>query len=318
MQLFIRPSTPDDDPALLELHHAVYPDQRMTMVEYQFQQQERDPRHQFQRWIVEQDGSIVAAGEYDQDFFRYRPHTFVIDGMVHPTYQHQGIGSKLYEHIMEALRPLHPRYIRKRIRAEMTPGIRFLIARGFQEGRSIWESYLDLTTFDPDRFATDEQQKNTRAFEFSSIEDLKGDPQRDRKLCLLVSELGQDVPLPEPRLPLRYDDFIYYRLYDPHLVHTCSFVALHQGEYVGIAELKMTANPAMLTARLTAVKRAYREKGIARELKLRSIAAARTRGYSVILTTNDARNAPIFALNEQLGFVKQHLWLELEKQAESQ
>jgi GNAT superfamily N-acetyltransferase len=107
-----------------------------------------------------------------------------------------------------------------------------------------------------------------------------------------------------------------YTLHAPVMLPDGIFVALHHGMYIGLTELRATADKTTLTTGLTAVKRTYRHQGIARQLKLRSITAATASEYRAIRTTNDTRNHSMLALNEQFGFVKRHLWLEFERQNE--
>jgi GNAT superfamily N-acetyltransferase len=159
-------------------------------------------------------------------------------------------------------------------------------------------------------------QKYAQDIEICTFNDLANDPEREWKLFLLVKELRQDVPLPEPRAPLSYEDYVCYTLHAPVMLPDGIFVALHHGMYIGLTELRATADKAILTTGLTAVKRTYRHQGIARQLKLRSITAATASGYRAIRTKNDTRNHSMLALNEQLGFVKRHLWLEFERQNE--
>jgi GNAT superfamily N-acetyltransferase len=53
---------------------------------------------------------------------------------------------------------------------------------------------------------------------------------------------------------------------------------------------------------LTAVRREWRGRGVARVLKRAQIAWAIERGYERLETANEERNAPIRALNERFGY----------------
>ena len=53
---------------------------------------------------------------------------------------------------------------------------------------------------------------------------------------------------------------------------------------------------------MTAVLRAFRGRGIARALKLATIAWAIQHGLAVLETGNDEANAPMRALNARLGY----------------
>ena len=56
---------------------------------------------------------------------------------------------------------------------------------------------------------------------------------------------------------------------------------------------------------LTATRREARGRGIALALKLRVAKYALELGYKTIRTDNDTRNAPMLAINDKLGFVRQ-------------
>jgi GNAT superfamily N-acetyltransferase len=157
----------------------------------------------------------------------------------------------------------------------------------------------------------------TQAVYIRRLGDLGADSERDEKLYRLINELYEDVPSSEPRTSLTYTYFRDHRQADPRLLPAACFVAVHRGEYVGVTELKATEAEDELTTGLTAVKQPYRHSGLALALKVRSIAYAKAHGCRAIRTSNDALNAPVLALNERLGFVRQpHPWFGLVKQRE--
>jgi GNAT superfamily N-acetyltransferase len=78
------------------------------------------------------------------------------------------------------------------------------------------------------------------------------------------------------------------------------FVALASDEVVGYASLDDGRRDAY--NRLTAVKRAWRRRGIATALKWAEIMAARERGFRRLVTASEERNVPMRSLNEKLGY----------------
>jgi GNAT superfamily N-acetyltransferase len=82
-----------------------------------------------------------------------------------------------------------------------------------------------------------------------------------------------------------------------------TFVALADEEVVGYAKLIFTAaRPTTAGHDMTAVKRAWRGRGIAGALKRTQIAWAKANGYERLATQNELRNEPIRRLNERLGY----------------
>lgn len=81
------------------------------------------------------------------------------------------------------------------------------------------------------------------------------------------------------------------------------FVAVAGGEVAGYAKLAFGEETETVFHDLTAVRRAWRGRGIARALKATQIGYAKRQGYRRLQTQNEERNAPIRALNERFGYV---------------
>lgn len=82
------------------------------------------------------------------------------------------------------------------------------------------------------------------------------------------------------------------------------FVALAGDEVAGYAKLALSPEPSETAYHdLTAVRRAWRGRGIARALKATQIGYAKRQGYRKLQTQNEERNAPIRALNGRFGYV---------------
>ena len=82
-----------------------------------------------------------------------------------------------------------------------------------------------------------------------------------------------------------------------------TFVALAGDEVVGYAKLAFHGGePGIAYHDLTAVKRAWRSRGIARALKAAQIRWALASGYEELRTRNEQRNEPIRRLNARFGY----------------
>jgi GNAT superfamily N-acetyltransferase len=87
----------------------------------------------------------------------------------------------------------------------------------------------------------------------------------------------------------------------PSLPAELSFLALAGDEVVGFASLHDFGGDAHHS--LTAVKRAWRRRGVATALKRTQIAAAKKQGFVRLVTASETRNAPMRLLNEKLGYL---------------
>ena len=76
MQAVIRPFTPDDYPAVVAIDNAVFCEYPRTVDEMRFQDEHRDPKCKFARWVSQLDGAIVGYGEHSQNSSMYHPQVF--------------------------------------------------------------------------------------------------------------------------------------------------------------------------------------------------------------------------------------------------
>jgi RimJ/RimL family protein N-acetyltransferase len=61
----------------------------------------------------------------------------------------------------------------------------------------------------------------------------------------------------------------------------------------------------------------HRGRGVARAVKLQSLAQAVELGVPVVRTDNDAENAPMLHINESLGYVRKPGWVEHHKRVDN-
>ena len=316
MSFHIRPFMPGDYAALSAIGQAVHPDYTATEDEMRYWDEHRDPAHKFQRLVAEQDGCVVGVAHYGQSFDNYHPRKFMIGAAVHPDAQRQGIGSALYDQIVESVLPYNPLNLRGRVREDMQPGIRFLLARGYQDVWRDWESRLDLATFDPSPYQGLEEKLREQGIEIKSRRELQADPQCFHKLHELGNEVAQDIPTLDGITPLSFDQYMNLIINNPESPAEGHLVAVHNGEYIGTSGLWKSEAKNDFTNDLTGVKRAYRRRGIALALKLRGITYAKAQGGTFIKTWNDSPNAAMIAINTQLGFVRKAGWITFLKEFE--
>lgn len=319
MELRIRPFAATDYDAVAALSNASYSDAQgqpllpLSADDLRTADARRNPKCRFERWVAELEGRVVAAGEHDQTAYRYHPRKFWIDLFVHPEHQGQGIGRRLYNYVVTAMRSYDPWMARCVVREDQMHSIDFLQRRGWSEAHRTWETFLDLSTFDPRPYDGAEARVQTEGVTIKTLPELASDPKRDRKLYDLVWEIRQDFPEIDAATRESFEAFCATFLYDDAVLPAAYFVAVRGDEYVGYSYHTRYTDPARIRLAQTGVRRSYRRHGIALALKLRGIAYAQAHGYQVMRTTNAAANRGILALNEQLGFRKRPAWIDFIK-----
>jgi mycothiol synthase len=123
-------------------------------------------------------------------------------------------------------------------------------------------------------------------------------PDLTEALFAVAEEGTADIPgFPGPTT---YEQFLSIEIDRPTRKPEYFFVALADEEPVGYATLDDFGRHAQNG--LTAVKRAWRRRGIATALKRTQIVAARDAGFRRLITGSEERNVPMRTLNAKLGY----------------
>ena len=316
----IRPFEPTDAEyvSVVAVHNATNPDYADTPGEWRHFDEVRDPKHKFQRYVALVGAQLVGFANYFQPGWAYHPRKFGVSVTVHPEHQGQGVGSALYNTMLDALAPFDPLLVRARTREDWVRGVRFIRDRGFVEDMREWESRLDVAAFDPAPFAGAEAKMREHGIAIKSMTELASDPDRDRKIYELDNDVARDVPSPDPFTPMEFERYQEVALRNPGIIPEAWLIAVDGDEYVGVSTLWKSEASTDLYNGLTGVRRDYRRKGIALGLKLRNIAYAKAHGAPVIKTWNESNNRAMLSINEALGFVKQPAWVNYHKDLASE
>jgi GNAT superfamily N-acetyltransferase len=242
--------------------------------------------------LARSQGEVLASGfAAIHPGFPERP--FVLITVPEP-YRRRGAGTALYSAISDWARERGLDTLEARVADDDPASLAFAQKRGFVEDRREPGVALDLTAIEPPPV---EPPAGIELLSWSERPDLA------RGMYEVMRDAVPDVPGFEDEELEPFEGWLKHDMQGPGDRPEATFLALAGEEVVGYAKFSLTtARPTIAHHDLTAVKRAWRGRGIARALKRAQIGWAKANGYERLETTNDARNAPMRHINAELGY----------------
>jgi GNAT superfamily N-acetyltransferase len=142
------------------------------------------------------------------------------------------------------------------------------------------------------------------------------DPESLRKLHALAELTRRDIPSSFPVPPQSYEDFVG-RMNTPDRRHDRIWVASDNGNPVALSFLRFPPVRGKVWTGYTATHPDYRGRGLARGIKLQTLAQAARLGTPEVLTDNDSENAPMLHINETLGYDARRGFMSFVKRVKS-
>jgi GNAT superfamily N-acetyltransferase len=213
---------------------------------------------------------------------------------VPPQHRRRGAGTALYRALSDWARERGVETLEARVSDDDPESLAFAQKRGFVEDRREKGVALDLASIEPPAV------EPPAGVEIVGWADR---PQLTRGMYDVMLDASPDVPGFEDEQLESFEDWLAHDMAGPGDKPEGTFVAVAGDEVVGYAKFSLTqATPTIAHHDLTAVKRAWRKRGVARALKVTQIHWAKANGYEELRTTNDERNAPMRGLNAELGY----------------
>jgi len=128
-----------------------------------------------------------------------------------------------------------------------------------------------------------------------------------------LDELGkQDMPTSLPIFRGTFEDFVR-RVSSPDCRPDRTWIALDGDRPVAMSYLRFPPVRGAVSTGFTCSHPGYRGRGLARAVKLQTLAQAVRLGVPAVRTDNDSENAPMLHINERLGYVRRPGFVEHHK-----
>lgn len=258
------------------------------------------PGRILQRLVLEVQEQIIGYG-----IVRHQAHEpdgrFYIWVCVDLAQRRQGWGQKLYEAVLALALAKGSTFLDTDVRDDCPVCFRFAEKRGFTLDRHLYESTINLSTFDEEAFAGLVELVEAAGIRFTSLA-AEGDTElARRKLHALNAACSLDDPATHGTFP-GFDEFNAMWNKASWFLPEGQLLAVDGERYVGLAAVGYFQELNSMYNLMTGVDQAYRGRKIAQALKLHSIHFARTFGVDTIRTHNDSQNGTMLAINRKLGY----------------
>ena len=276
-----------DELASLEVYNTVWPHDRVTIGAVRSYWASAVDHVDY---LVREDGAIAGSGVGAT--FAYRPHRVATLITVLAGRRRRGAGTALYEAISRWASERGAGELEVAVATDDTDSLAVALGHGFTEDRREVDLVLSLAEASP---------QEVRLPAGIEIVTWAQRPELARGMYEVNLEARPDIPGSEDVTDVSFDDWMTHQMQRPADSPEATFIALAGEEVAGYAKLSLFT-PASAGHAITAVKRAWRGRGIASALKAAEINWALANGYADLHTANEERNAPIKRLNARLGY----------------
>jgi len=278
-----------DERISLEVYNAVWPNDAVTMDEVRsFKASVRA----YVDHLARVDG--VAVGSAVGVISPRRIDRVFALVTVLPEHRRRGVGSALYRAISSWTAKRGLTELEVPVLDNDPESLAFAERRGFIEERRELGVVLQLAEITPPKI---EPPDGVEIVTWAEA------PELARGIYEVALEALPDIPGSENDDVEPFDDWLAHDMQGSGDRPEATFVALAGEEVVGYAKFSLTAaQPRTAHHDLSAVKRAWRGRGVARALKAAQINWALANGYEELHTRNEERNEPIRRLNARLGY----------------
>jgi GNAT superfamily N-acetyltransferase len=226
-------------------------------------------------------------------------------------YRKQGYGSQFYDFLAQQAVERGATEFSSECLDNQPDSLAFAQKRGFEIRRHAFGSKLDLTTFNAEALLPMVEKVKEQGIRFTSLAGEGNIEAAQRKLFELNTVTANDNPGTEGNYQNTFENF-QAKVLNAQWFRADGQILAVDGEcYVGLGAVGFEPDEMKAFNAFTGVDKDYRGRGIAQALKVLAAQYAESKGAQVIVTDNDSENAPMLAVNDRLGYVRQtgQYWL---------
>jgi len=219
----------------------------------------------------------------------------------------QGLGRRLYDHLLGQAAELEARVLRTRVRDTCSEGIRFATRCGFIEKKHSIEMMFDLNTWDEQRYSPILHALQAQGFCFTNIAEL-GDTQAARRRLYALNnsaaatDPGSDGIPPWASFEEFEKDVCHSYWYHPE----GQIIAIdsHNGEWAAMSAITVFAGADHAYNLFTGTDVRYRGRKLAQAVKALALRKARSFGVDAVRTSHNSENVAMIAIDTKLGYLR--------------
>jgi len=310
----LRPATLDDVATVVAIDAASRPDEPLDPVIERYQWEHPEPSVTTEGWIAEAEGSPIGYGiVFHPDWATMTERNCVAwVGWLPETVS---ILRRLVDFVEERARALGASRLQVYCQEDEAPVIDALVAAGYQLDSlaKVWE--LDLRANRDRTLSLTEASRSAMAAEGIRLIPLREhaaeDPYRD--LYHAWCDARPDMPRSHQMTPVSYEQYRAWHRSPDHRADR-TWVALDGDRIVVFSFLKYPPAGGRVWTGFTGTVGSHRDRGIARAVKMETLAQAIELGVASVRTDNDQRNAAMLHINEELGYTPRPAFADYEKE----
>ncbi|NUM46718.1 MAG: GNAT family N-acetyltransferase [Anaerolineales bacterium] len=197
-----------------------------------------DNANSFHRSIVaelvnETEKKVVGFGNISH-YPTHPTHAF-LNLNIHPNYQQQGLGKKLYHHLISLLKTYHPYPCLSATYENQIRAVSFLKSHGFKELIRTYLPRLRVDQVDINKLKDITLQITAYGYQIYSMADLATDPERNQKLADLLFDIYAAIHPHNPPGNAMYEK--RQEIFLSNLLPEATFIAIYEGEYAATGSL---------------------------------------------------------------------------------